>query len=153
MSNRKAIEAEINRYDKLATRLESNLKNITQTLVTDRNTSKARLDEKERKVIELDRENAKLKAIADCMDKTQKMFEKHAFTPIVRDQNLFSNAIVEAASRYAGDPVPEMASSMNPPSENETSRSRGFTFVPTVANDRQDDIVDLGEDDEGNDHE
>lgn len=144
MSHRKAVEAEMKRYDSLSTRLENNLKNITQTLVAERNTLKTRIEAKDKKMGELDRQNVQLKAYNDCMDQTQKLFEKHAF--MAHNQNIIEKTLFEAATRYAGgDRASEAGSFTNPPSENQTPRQRDSSFHAPAADDA---TINLDDDEE-----
>lgn len=146
--NRKVIEAEVNRCNKIAERLESNMKSFTQNLVAERNACKADLEEHKRKMAELDRENVSLKATNACMDNNQKflypLFQNQAFPSAMREQNLIST-IVEAANRY-GERTQEGIPSNDPPAENRTPRAReSASFVPPVEDAG---IVNLDEDDD-----
>lgn len=110
MSYRKAIEAEIGRYEVLAGRLENNLKNVTQSLVADRNFYKAESEEKEKQLLELRTQNVELKAINGCLRGYQKSFEKMVGNTS-HDQSLVSKWIMEAATMYSAKHVESEAGS------------------------------------------
>lgn len=146
MSTRKAVEIEMKRYETLATRLEQNLKNVTQTLVTERDDNKLTIADKKKTICELERQNIEFKATNKCLEHSQKMLETRAFP--VQDQGFTAlRSMVEAATNYAkGDQTSENNSYLNSSSETHTPRPRNSTsafIVPTAP----DAVVNLVEDD------
>lgn len=137
MAYRKVIESEIGRYEKLGTRLETNLKNMTQTLVTDRNNYKSQHDDKDKQLSELKTQNVELKAINNCWDQNKKLYEAMAFK--THDQNYIAT-IMEAATNYAGNRGSEAGSEHQTPRRSDSS----FNIPPAAA------MVNVDDEDEHN---
>lgn len=149
MSYRKTIEAEINRYDILATRLEGNLKNISQSLVSERNDLKVKSEAQQQKILDLDRQNVELKAINNCMDHNQKLFERQMFP--AHDQGLNLSKIFEAANKYGADRASDAGTSTaTAPAENQTPRQRDISVPKNSTPAADGDVVNLDDDEEPN---
>lgn len=143
MAHRKALEAELNRFDLLGTRLENNLKNVTQALTNDRNHHKGLYEGVARELNDLKTQNVELKAINGCLGRQQKLYEKHAFKN--HDQSIV-NRIMEAANLYAGDrhELSDPALQTTPQQQRDQPLS-SFTNAPTAA--AAEDVVNLDDDD------
>lgn len=141
MSHRKAIDSELVKFELLANRLENNLKNVTQTLVNDRNHYKAQYEAKDKEANDLNTENVKLKAINGCLDHQQKLYEQYTFKN--HDQS-FMSKFVEAATKYAGDQGCEAGSANQTPRPRDSLPSSSFN-APTAANNDVFDVDDVVE--------
>lgn len=122
MSHRKAIEPELKKFELLANKLDNNLKNVTQSLVDERNRQKGEFDAMRKDFDVMKTLNVELKVKNDCMSDNQKLYEKLAFHN--HDQS-FVSKFVEAATKYAGDREADAAP------ENHTPRSRNSLQSPT----------------------
>lgn len=99
MSHRQEIEAELGRCGLLASRLETNLKNVTKTLVTERNHFKEQNENKDKQLSEMNTRNVELKAINGCLERSQKLYEESKFKS--PDSNAFNmKAFMEAATKF-----------------------------------------------------
>lgn len=128
MANRKALEAEMNRFDLMGGRLENNLKNVTQALVNDRNHHKAKYESTHRENDELKTKNVELKAINGCLGRQQKLYEKHAFK---NNEQSIMNRIMEAATMYTAGERPHEVS--DPANTTPQQRDPPSFHAPAIA--------------------
>lgn len=76
---RKAIEAEIKHYEYLATLLEKKLKEVSESLMAERDTYKLCLKDQNKKIIEVEHENIELKAINGQLNRILGVYETYLF--------------------------------------------------------------------------
>lgn len=148
MENRKAFESEMNRFDLLATRLENNLKNVTQALVDERNHIQGLNEVLSKEAGDLKTENVKLKAINGCLTHQQKIYEKQAFKNA--DQTIMAR-IMEAATMYSGDRAIEADSGHSTSQIRDPPASSSFNATANAAaadaDAADDEIVELMDED------